>query len=115
MQLQTQYYHLWIGTSSRNYVANIITEGICEGIELALITTVTPPDTSGDESRKSDTEQNVLIAKINELDAAIKTFKEKNENTSKGAQQQQPQMPFWHPMMNMPRMIQYPFKDMPNF
>jgi len=47
---------------------------------------VTPPDTSGDESRKSDTEQNVLIAKINELDAAIKTFKGKNENTSKGAQ-----------------------------
>ena len=55
------------------------------------------------------------MARINDLDATIKTLKETKNNHSKEVQWQQPQIPFWHPMMNMPQMLQYPFKDKPDF
>ena len=101
---------------SRDDVANYISEGIREGIELALSATVTPSDSSSnEETTESDTEQKILMAKINELDTTIKSMKEDSVNVAKGAHWQQPQIPYWHPMMNMPQMMNYPFPDTSTF
>ena len=87
-------------TFNKNDVASLVTEGIKEGIELALHTA--HREVAEETTNEQEDIQKALMAKITELDETVKRLKSEKAVAKTIPQWQPSSQPFWHPMMGMP-------------